>query len=130
MPKVSYEPEKQMPKVSYEPRKEVIIHEYTRYDSSEEFIDASVKGIPPGTVLTAFRWVDGVLLAFSPMPINEMTTKELIEGRLHWDHVSFAAMPSYRDQIVTSNGVTVFIKDVSNNPVFEAIAKFIRKKFL
>jgi len=115
--------------VRYEPRKEVIIHEYTPYDSAEDLINASATSIPPGSFLTV-RWVNGVLLSFSALPINEVTTKELIEGRLHWDHVSFAPMPEYRDQIIAGAGVTFRIRDVSNNPVFAAIADFIKKEFL
>jgi len=116
--------------VRYEPRKEVIIHEYAKYDSPEDFISASIKGLPPGSVLTALRWVDGVLLSFRSLPINTITTKELIEGRLHWDYVSFAPMPEYRDQIVADTGITLVITNVSNNPVFTQIAEFIKKKFL
>lgn len=116
--------------VKYEPRKEIIIHEYTKYDSPEEFISASVKGLPTGSVLTALRWVDGVLLSFRALPINTVTTKELMEGRLHWDHVSFAPMPEHRDQIITKTGVTVVIGNVSKNPVFVTIAEFIKEKFL
>jgi len=115
--------------VRYEPRKEVIIHEYTPYDSAEDLINASATSIPPGSFLTV-RWVNGVLLSFSALPINEVTTKELIEGRLHWDHVSFAPMPEYRDQIIAGAGVTFRIRDVSNNQVFAAIADFIKKEFL
>jgi hypothetical protein len=116
-------------KVRYEPRKEVIIHEYSKYDSSEEFINNSVMGAPPGAVVTALKWVDGVLISFSALPINEVTSKEIIEGRLHWDHVSFAPMPEYKEQVVTPNGITVIIRDVSNNPVFKRIAEFIKENF-
>jgi hypothetical protein len=116
--------------VKYEPRKEVIIHEYTKYDSDEDLISAAIRGLPTGSVLTALRWVDGVLLSFNALPINEVTTKELIEGRLYWDHVSFASMPEYKDQIITKTGITVVIGNVSNNPVFAAIAEFIKKEFL
>jgi hypothetical protein len=119
-----------MIEVRYEPRKEVIIHEYAKYDSSEDLIDASVKGLPPGTVITALSWVDEVLLSFNALPINQIITEELLKGRLHWDHVSFAPMPKYKDQIVTAKGITVSVRDVSNNPVFQAIAKFIKTKFL
>lgn len=115
--------------VKFEPRKEVIIHEYSKYDSHEEFISASLKGIPPGSVVTALKWVDGVLLTFRVLPTNIVTTKELIEGRLHWDHVSFAPMPEYREQIVADTGITVIISNVSNNPVFMEIAKFIKERF-
>jgi hypothetical protein len=116
--------------VRYEPRKEVIIHEYTKYDSYQELIDASTRGLPAGSVLSALNWVGGVLLAFNAMQINPVTTQELIEGRLHWDHVSFASMPEYQQQIITTAGVTVVIGNVNGNPVFAEIAKFLRKEFL
>jgi hypothetical protein len=116
--------------VRYEPRKQVIIHEYTKYSSSQELIDSSTKGLPAGSVLTALRWVGGVLLAFNAMQTNQVTTQELIEGRLHWDHVSFASMPEYLEQIITNTGVTVIIQNVSGNPVFVEIAKFLKKEFL
>lgn len=119
-----------MIEIKYEPRKKVIIHEYAKYDSSEDLVEASVKGLPLGTVIAVLSWVDGVLLSFTASPINQIITKELLHGRLHWDHVSFAAMPEYRDQIMTANGITVSVMDVSNNPVFRAIAKFIKARFL
>jgi len=116
--------------VKYEPRKEVIIHEYTKYINSDELINASIRGLPTGSVLTALRWVDGVLLSFSSLPINDVTSKELIEGRLHWDHVSFAPMSQYHDQIITGTGVTVIIARADNNPVFRVIAEFLKDTFL
>jgi len=116
--------------VRYEPRKEVIIHEYTSYDSAEDLINTSAMGVPPGSFLTMLRWVNGVLLSFSALPINEVTAKELIEGRLHWDHVSFAPMPEYKDKIIAGTGVTFHIRNVSNNPVFATIAEFIKEEFL
>lgn len=119
-----------MTEVRYEPRKLVIIHEYTKYDSAEDFVNESVRGAPTGSVITALKWVNGVLLTHSAMAHSETTAKELIEGRLHWDHVSFASMPRYQHQIVTPNGVTVIIRDVGGNPVFGAIAEFIKKEFL
>jgi len=118
------------PTVKYIPRKEVIIHEYTKYDSSEEFINAVTKGAPAGTVFTALRWDDGVLLSFRPLPMERIVIEALLAGTLYWDHVSFAPMPDFQDQIYTQNGVTVIINNVSGNSVFKAIAEFIKKEFL
>jgi hypothetical protein len=118
------------PIVKYVPRKEVIIHEYTKYKSDDEFINALTKGVPAGSILTVLKWVDGVLLSFRPLPMNEVTVKALIDGTLYWDHVSFAPMSEYREQIITDNGVTVVINNVSGNPVFVAIAELIKKEFL
>jgi len=118
------------PTVKYIPRKEVIIHEYTKYNSSDDFINALTKGAPAGSIVNVLKWVDGVLLSFRPLPMNEVIIKALIAGTLYWDHVSFAPMPEYQDQIITQNGVTVVINNVSGNPVFVAIAEFIKKEFL
>ncbi|MCK4885531.1 hypothetical protein KAS24_05605, partial [Candidatus Bathyarchaeota archaeon] len=114
----------------YIPRKEVIIHEYTKYNSSDDLINALTKGAPAGSILNILKWVDGVLLSFRPLPMKEVIIKALLEGTLYWDHVSFAPMPKYQDQIITQNGVTVVINDVSGNPVFVAISEFIKKEFL
>jgi hypothetical protein len=118
------------PKVKYVPRKEVIIHEYTKYDSKDDFINTITNGIPPGSILPPLRWVDGILLSFRPLPMKESTIKSLIEGTLYWDHVSFAPMPEYKDQIITGNGITITINNVGGNAVFVAIADFIKKEFL
>ena len=114
------------PTVRYEPRKEIIIHEYTKYDSPNELITSAVSGVPPGSVLTALKWVDGVLLSFTPFPRDAITVKEIMEGKVHWDHVNFTLMSEYKEQIITETGVTVVITDVSKNPSFEAVAEFIK----
>ena len=116
------------PNVRYEPRKEIIIHEYTKYDSEQEFIDSMVRGIPAGST-TTLRWADGVLLSFSAFPPDSVTTKENLEGRIHWNHVNFALMPEYKEQVITKSGVTVFIGDVTKNSSFQAVAEFIKNNF-
>jgi hypothetical protein len=116
------------PKVRYEPRKEIIIHEYTKYDSPEEFVENIARGAPAGSMI-ASRWVDGVLLMFVPFPNDPVTTKEFLEGRVHWNHLNFAFMPEYKEQIITESGVTLVIGDVSKNSSFQAIAEFVKEKF-
>ena len=116
------------PIVRYEPRKEIIIHEYTKYDSPEEFIDSLVRGIPAGSTVTT-RWVAGVLLSFNAFPNDPVITRENLEGRVHWNHASFSLMPEYKEQIITKSGVTVVIGDVSKNSSFQAVAEFIKEKF-
>ena len=116
------------PNVRYEPRKEIIIHEYTKYNTSEEFIENLVLGAPAGSIAN-LRWADGLLFAFKTFPSDPLTTKDLFEGKVHWNHVSFALMPKYKEQVITKSGVTVVIGNVSKNPSFQAVAEFIKNNF-
>jgi len=120
-----------MTEVSYEPRKRVIIHEYSCYDSVEELIRGAFSGAPPGATVGPVRWVDGVALIPKAYPMTEAIVKELIEGRLHWDHVSFAPMEEYKRNIhVEDMRVTAEVINVSVNPTFRVIAKFIKEKLM
>jgi hypothetical protein len=119
-----------MTEVSYEPRKKVIIHEYSRYDSVEELVRCGFAGAPPGSN-AIIRWVDGIVLSHNPYPMTDSITTELIEGRLHWDHVSFAPMEEYQANLSFANlPMTVTVVDVSVNPVFCDIARFIKEKLM
>lgn len=119
-----------MTEVSYEPRKKVIIHEYSRYDTIESLIRNGFAGAPPGAEVVV-RWVDGIVFSHLTYPMTDSITKELIEGRLHWDHVSFAPMEEYQESVSFVNlPITVKIVDVSPNPVFCDIAKFIKEKLM
>jgi hypothetical protein len=117
------------PRVRYEPRKEIIIHEYTHYDSENELVNSLVQGLSAGSTAT-LRWAEGVIFSFNAFPADPLIIKENLEGRIHWNHVSFAPMPQYRQQIITPSGVTVFIRDVSTNPSFQAAAEFIIKNLI
>jgi hypothetical protein len=115
--------------VTFEPRKQVIIHEYTKYDKAEEMVNSMTVGAPPGSVAGPLQWVDGVLMKFNVMPLNsELVVKELLAGRLHWDHVSFA--PLEKCAAIRTDNVTMTVIDVSSNPTFKAIAKFIKDTWL
>jgi len=120
-----------MTEVSYEPRKKVIIHEYSRYNSVEDLIKSAYGGAPPGATVGAIKWVDGIALTQNAFPMTDTIIKELLEGRLHWDHVSFAPMEEYRRNIhVEDVRITATVVNVSANPVFRVIAKYIKENFM
>jgi len=121
-----------MPEVIYAPRKQVIIHEYSRYDSIENLISGTYGGAPPGATVGPIKWVDGVALVHSAYPMTtESVVKELLEGRLHWDHVSFAPMEEYKRNLhLEDSNITAQFINVSVNPVFRDIAKFIRENLM
>jgi hypothetical protein len=119
-----------MTEVSYQPREKVIIHEYSCYDSIEALIKGAFAGAPPGANAMV-KWVDGVVMVQNTYPMIETNVKELIEGRLHWDHVSFAPMEKYKPNLLLPEmGITVTIVDVSVNAVFRDIASFIKKNLM
>ncbi|MCP8309922.1 MAG: hypothetical protein L6N94_00255 [Candidatus Methylarchaceae archaeon HK01M] len=86
-------------------------------------------GVAPGGLGKALRWADGIAMQFSAMPKNETITKELLNGVLHWDFVSFAEMPEYSSGIrIEKVNVTVPIIDVSHHEIFKSIASFLKKR--
>ena len=115
-----------MIEVILQPRKQVIIHEYVKYNTAEDLVKSATLGFPPGSVIGPLNWADGVLMSFVPYPINmEITIKELMQGRVHWDQLSFALLDTCA-QVRTDNA-TATVRDVSNHSTFKAIAKFVRE---
>jgi len=116
--------------VRHEPRKEVIIHEISIYETPEQLVHSIAIGAPP-TAVIVFKWVNGVLFNFSAFPLGGDSTisKEIVEGRLHWDHVSFASMPEFQEEPHFDNiNARVFVVDVSTNETFQAIGEFLRNR--
>jgi len=116
--------------VRHEPRKQVIIHEISQYATAEELAKLLTVGLPFGALPPLLRWVNGVVLSFTSLPaVGDMVAQEIIEGRLHWDHVAFAPMPTYQPQIaLPERGITLDIVNVSANETFSAIGSFLRSK--
>ncbi|RLI46800.1 hypothetical protein DRO64_00340 [Candidatus Bathyarchaeota archaeon] len=120
-----------MTEVIYQPRKQIIIHEYSYYDTVEDLIRGTFAGAPPGVTAGPLRWVDGIVLRHTTYPMTDTVVKELIEGRVHWDHVAFAPMEEYRPTIhLEDMQITVKIANVSANPIFQTIAKFIKEELM
>ena len=118
--------------VRYVPRRQVVIHEYSSYDDVQSLVRNAFGGAPPGSNVGTLKWVDGVVMLFTAMPLtSESVVKELLEGTLHWDHVSFAAMGEYQPNIhIPEERITCSVVNVSTSPIFRDIAKFIRKTLM
>ena len=117
--------------VSHDPRKEVIIHEMSIYDTPEQLVRSNALGAPPNAVIV-FKWVDGVLFNFSAFPLggDPVITQEIINGKLHWDHVSFALMPEYQERL-HFDGIQaqILVVNVTPNETFRAIGPFLRNAY-
>lgn len=120
-----------MTKVEYQATKRVIIHEYAHYKSLQDLVRTVFGGSQSGATVTV-QWVDGIVLKFNALPMEaEATINALMQGVLHWYHVSFAPMPKYESIVQMSDmRLTINVADVSKNPIFRDITKFIRRKWL
>jgi len=115
-----------MTEVEYQPRKKVIIHEYTKYDSVEQLVRNAFANVPPGANVGPLKWINGIVLVHSNYPHTDAIVKELIEGRLHWNHVSIAPLDDYQSSIhLPDTRITAPIINVSYNEVFQSIAEYI-----
>ena len=115
--------------VRYDPRKEVIIHEIIPYDSPEEMVKNLTMGLqgpfPP------LQWVAGLLLSFNPMPLTQEVSKEILQGKVHWDTCIVSPMKKYREFVSLPPGmVQINVQDVSNNETFRSVGKELRDKIL
>jgi hypothetical protein len=63
-------------------------------------------------------------------PQNEMTTKENLEGRVHWLWVGYSEMGEHKPGVVVhkETSVTIPVIDLSNNPVYSAAAKWLKEQ--
>lgn len=117
--------------VKHEPRKEVIIHEISLYKTPEELVRNAFGGAPAGSILPTLKWVNRVLLTFTPLPMSEIITKEIIDGRLHGDHVSLAPMDKFEPTItVADKNMVINVIDVSANETFSAIGRYLFNEIL
>lgn len=115
--------------VRHEPRKQVIIHEISIYDNYLELAKAWNLAWQPGMLPNPIKWVNGVAFMFlSVAPLGDFMSKEIVAGRLHWDHVSIASMPQFMENIDVGNGLVIPVVDVGHNEVFVAVGKFLRNK--
>jgi hypothetical protein len=118
-------------KVSYQPREQVIIHEYSRYNTVEDLVRGTFAGVPPGANVGPIKWTNGIVFNHISYPMTDVIVQELLQGRLHWDHVSFAPMDLYQPLLAIPDlRLNITIADVSPNPVFRAIAEFIKETLM
>ena len=95
--------------------------------TANELTESQALGVQIGGIAPPLFWVDGILLRFSGIAQTETIVKEMLEGTVHWDGVSFALMPDYKRQAVLENNIIIPIINVSENKSFKEVAKFLKK---
>ncbi len=113
-----------MIKIEYRPYKKLIILDIVK-EPMQAFLDSNVyHGVQSNP-----KWCNGVLFIFASTSFSEYHQKKNIEeGILVWDYVSWTHMEKYQPTVrndKTNSEVTVF--DASNSPIYKEITKWLKK---
>ncbi|MBC7130186.1 hypothetical protein H5T51_03055 [Candidatus Bathyarchaeota archaeon] len=74
-------------------------------------------------------WAEGVVFIYFPLPAStETAAKALVEDkRVYWTFVGYALMSQYQSIIETREKIIVPVIDMSSNPMFRKVAKWLKE---
>ena len=119
--------------VEFEPYKKITFQSHLQFESAEEFAAVIALANPPGFPFQArLLWANGVLFRHFSHPPSEAIAKELVEGHLILDHIEFAPMPTFKNEIKVAERPlgTIGVLDVSKHVVFGPLTAWILKNLL
>ena len=114
--------------IRYEPFKEIIVMERTRFATPDDL--ARFTNVIAGGKTAGIYWAKGVAFIYFPLSINtETAAKELVEKRrVYWAFLSYSEMPTYKPVIETKEKIISPVLDMSNNPLFQKVAEWLKKQ--
>jgi len=114
--------------VKYEPFKEIVVMQRNVFSSPDDI--ARFASIIAGGKTTGLYWAEGMVFLYFPLLAStETAAKALIEnGRVYWTFVGYAPMPNYRPIIETKEKIMVPVIDMSTNPMFRKVAKWLKEQ--
>ena len=114
--------------VKYEPFKEIVVMQQNIFSSPDDI--ARFASIIAGGKSTGLYWAEGMVFLYFPLPAStETAAKALIESRrVYWTFVGYAPMPNYRLIIETKEKIMVPVIDMSSNPMFRKVAKWLKEQ--
>ncbi len=114
--------------IKYDPFREIIIMERTQFPTPDDL--ARFTNIVAGGKTAGVYWAQGIAFIYFPLSINtETAAKELVEKRrVYWAFLSYASMPIYKPIIETKEKIIVPVLDMSANPLFQKVTKWLKKQ--
>ncbi|WP_299291239.1 hypothetical protein [Nitrosopumilus sp.] len=112
-----------MVEIEYKPIQKIVVHEIMK-NSMDEFLDNFVRPIPPNVPPVIARWIDGIVFIFQSSPRSPETTRESLEGTVHWEIVNFTEMNEYMETLVNPRNQSMI--KVIDNTSNTAVSDFIR----
>jgi len=97
----------------------------------QAYVDAV---IPPaqrgiGGFFGVLYWANGVLFRHFPYAQTDSITKEYLAGHLPIDHLEFAPMPQFINEIRSGNAVLTVV-NVSNHSTLSALATWVSNNLI
>jgi hypothetical protein len=119
--------------IAFEPYQKVTFQSYLKYDSAQEFANVIGLSSPPGVPAQGkLYWANGVLFRFYNHNPSEALSKEWLSGHVIFDHIEFAPMPTFTNEIKIANRplITIFVINVTKHVVFDPLTAYIKENFL
>ena len=119
--------------VAFEPYKKISFQSYLAYENAEAFTNVIVCATPPMALFqTSLLWANGILFRFFNHPPTDAVVKESINGHIIFDHIEFAPMPEYKNElkVPTKPLANIIVLDVSKHVVFNPLTAWIRDNLL
>lgn len=113
-------------KVTFKPWEEVIIHENIEYNI-DDLVKQNSIGVQPGGLARPLRWTRGVAFTNAGMPPTDEIVREQLQGRIHWNVVSWALMPEYKNVILIKDiNAKMPVINVSGNTILSEVAEALK----
>lgn len=112
-----------MVKVTFKPWQEIVIHEAVEYKLEDLIKNRTLDFPKPQPLL----WAEGIIFNRIVMPSTEDVIRDQLQGIIHYSAVEWAIMPKF-ENMLKSDGTTISIIDVSNNPNLRDVAKGLKQK--
>jgi len=119
--------------IVFEPYKTLSFNSYFKYENPQAFVDVISTANPPDAPFQLkFFWANGVLFRVFNHPPTEALAKEVLSGHMKIDHIEFAPMPQFLNQLDIPNRPLgkINIINVTNHIIFEPLTAFVRDNFL
>lgn len=115
-------------KITYDPIKEIVIKEYTNFESIEDlvyiFAQLRASGAP-----AALSWANGLVFVHAPVPPDsDQLIEEFLKGRIYWATVSFARMPQYKPVLETKEKIQVPVINASSNFILRQVTEWLKQQ--
>ena len=117
---------------AFEPYKKITFKSMVQYETPEKLAANIALAVhPSATAHSQLRWASGVVFSIIGFAQTDSLMKEFIAGNLIWDHIDFAMMPKYKEEVKLPNRplVTFSVVNLSGHPVFEPLCDWLRKEF-
>jgi hypothetical protein len=119
---------KKLVKITFKPWEEIVIHEVINY-SLADLITRSSLGVQPGGLAAPLNWAEGVAFHHVAMPMNDEITRELLQGKVHWNAVEWALMPEYKNVILIADiNAKIPVINVSATTILSEVAVALKAK--